>query len=104
VYDAVERLAATLAPVPVPRAYPDQTLVDDLGYHSLRLLELILALEELFDVETTMLAEAPPIGTVGELAGYVAELVCSADATLPAGDVIEEFLRQQFAPLDEPIE
>src|SRR4029079_9030216 len=71
VEDVLVRVVGALAPESVERAEPGQALIRDLGYHSLRLVELGFALEELFDMEPTTIDDAPPTGTVAALTEYL---------------------------------
>ena len=52
----------------------DTTFIDDLGADSLDIVELIMALEEEFDMEVPE-AEAEKIITVGDVVTYISEKV-----------------------------
>lgn len=50
----------------------ETTLIDDLGADSLDIVELIMALEEEFDIEVPEV-EAEKIITIGDVVDYIAE-------------------------------
>ena len=52
----------------------DTTFIDDLGADSLDIVELIMALEEEFDIEIPE-AEAEKISTVGDVVDYIKDHV-----------------------------
>jgi acyl carrier protein len=64
-----------LAPTPVPYAEPDQRLIEDLGYHSLALVELTFLLEEMFTLEQIEPEEAARITVVGDVTAYLASVL-----------------------------
>lgn len=74
-HEIIERIVGTPAPAPVP--------------HSLLLIELTFALEDLFQMKPITLEEAPSIGSIGELSAYIAEKVGSAGAVLPTADTVQ---------------
>jgi acyl carrier protein len=65
VCERVRRIALAMAVTQVDELRPDTTLVDDLGYDSLRLLELAIALETEFGLSGISTDEAVSITTVG---------------------------------------
>jgi len=103
VRDVVERIVGPLAPVPVDRPGPGDMLVSDLGYHSLRLVELTFVIEDLFGMEPMALEQAPPIGTVGELTAFVVAEIDAGAAVLPDEAMVEAAVQQLPAP-DVPVE
>ena len=60
---------------------PDTTLVEDLGYHSLALIELAFALEDEFDLEPIDEAAARHITTIGKIQDLVIERVRKTRST-----------------------
>jgi acyl carrier protein len=70
---AVRSIVTELAPGGNESADPDATLVDDLGYHSLALLELAFTLEDEFDLEPIEEATARRISTVRKVEEHVIE-------------------------------
>jgi acyl carrier protein len=65
VCERVRRISLAMAVTPVAELRPDTTLVNDLGYDSLRLLELAIALETEFGLSGISTDEAVSITTVG---------------------------------------
>jgi acyl carrier protein len=90
--EVIRQVVTAYASVPVELAESAQQLVHDLGYHSLRLVELAFALEDLFVMEPVTLDDPPPIGTVGELAEYMVRRVESGLGTVPTPERLNEFL------------
>jgi acyl carrier protein len=68
----VGEIVRSLAPTPVTGPIHDRHLVDDLGYHSLALLELAFALEDEFGLPPMREDQAQRIRTVSEVEDYVA--------------------------------
>jgi acyl carrier protein len=60
-----------MAPNPMPTLSEDTRLVDDLGYHSLALLELAFALEEEFGLPAMDAGQAQGIITMLDVEQYV---------------------------------
>lgn len=89
--EIVCRAVLELAPDPDSTIGADHLLVGDLGYDSLRLVELSFVLEELFDLEISA-ADMPPIGSVAELQDYVIQMIGIGLAQLPDRDVVDNLL------------
>jgi acyl carrier protein len=90
--EVIARVVGSMAPAPVERPAPDQTLVHDLGYHSLRLLELSFALEDLFEMEPATAEDAPPVGSVSELAAYMVGRMERRLGSTPTPQQVDAFL------------
>ncbi|MGA8115291.1 MAG: phosphopantetheine-binding protein [Actinocatenispora sp.] len=88
-----------LAPTPVASADPDRRLIEDLGYHSLALVELTFLLEELFSLEQTEADRAANIRTVADVAGYIAE-VRDPGQPLPSDEHVAGLLEDFVAPAE----
>lgn len=87
--DVVGRMVGMFAPEPTERARPEDLLLEDLGFTSLRLLELAFTLEELFMMDPATMGSAPPVGTVRDLSDFLAEKVSTGEATVPTMDAVE---------------
>lgn len=66
-------------PRPIMKADPETRLVEDLGYHSLALMELAFALEEEFQLPPVDQTAADHIVTVGDVEDYVCEHLSATD-------------------------
>jgi acyl carrier protein len=64
-------------------------LLEDLGFSSLRLLELAFMIEDVFQLDPDEVGEAPPAGSVQELCDFVAGKVAAQVATVPSMDIVE---------------
>lgn len=68
---AVRSLVLEVAPEPDPEVDADASLVNDLGFHSLALLELAYLLEDEFDLPPIDQETAHGIATVRDVVDYV---------------------------------
>jgi acyl carrier protein len=90
--DLTRRAVARLAPDPTARVRPEHLLVADLGYDSLRLVELTFLLEELFDLDSTAMDDAPPINSVADLQRYARRMLADGRATMPPPQAADDIL------------
>ena len=88
----IRRLVGYFAPEPVAAAGAEDTLVGDLHFSSLRMVELAFAVEELFDMDATAMAEAPPVGTVGDLRDFLLARIAGGEARTPATGDVDTYL------------
>ena len=71
IQDDVLALATALAPVPAAAPDLHSALIDDLGYTSLRLLELCIAVERAFALSPLGQDALAGVSTVGDLVNLV---------------------------------
>ena len=76
VRDAIARLTGALAPNPAELVESATLLVDNLGYDSLRLVELSLWLEEIFETEASAMD--------GDLQEFIIGMISEGRAAIPA--------------------
>jgi acyl carrier protein len=81
--EVVLQLVDAYAPDSAAPARPDDTLLDDLAFSSLRVVELAFAIEDLFAMDSAVMAEAPPVGTVTDVSAFVFDRVAAGEAFLP---------------------
>ena len=74
IQDDVLALASALAPVPAAAPDLHSALIDDLGYTSLRLLELCIAVERAFALPPLGQDALAGVSTVGDLVDLVRTL------------------------------
>ena len=74
VFEKVQKIISENLNVPLEKVTMDTHLVDDLGADSLDIVELIMALEEEFDIEIPD-ADAEKVVTVGDVVDYIKENV-----------------------------
>lgn len=67
----VVAIVRAMAPEPDPELGDDTRLVDDLGYQSLRLVELTMALEEAFGLPPFERTDLAGVGTVGDVVALI---------------------------------
>jgi acyl carrier protein len=94
--DVIMRVVAALAPNQVPGVTLDNALVADLGFDSLRLVELSFALEELFDMQPISIDDAPPIGTVRDIYDYARRKIEVGDAQPASRESVEQWLAEAW--------
>jgi acyl carrier protein len=73
--DFIRAVVIELAPELNEGPLEHARLVEDLGYHSLALLELAYTLEDEFDLPSVDPDTAPRIYTIGELEDFILELM-----------------------------
>jgi acyl carrier protein len=78
--ESVLTIVVDMAPNSEGAKGPDTRLVEDLGYHSLALLELAFALEDEFDLEPIDEETARKITTIGAVQDAVIERIGRRDA------------------------
>jgi acyl carrier protein len=81
----IRMMVSQFAPADVHGLTPDTRLVEDLGYHSLALLELAFALEDEFDLPPLDAETAANILTVGDVEDLVAQRLSTAERSADAG-------------------
>ncbi|URM96806.1 acyl carrier protein [Actinomadura madurae] len=84
VRELIRKLVAEIAPPDSPEVRPGHLLRDELGYDSVREVELTFALEELFEFEPFVVEDAPQLETVGELEDFTLDMIAQGRATVPA--------------------
>ena len=90
----VHRLVALYAPDPSVQVGDDDVLLGNLGYSSLRLVELAFTIEELFAMDPAVMGDAPPVGTVGDLRDFLVTKVAAGEASVPSAADVDEFVEQ----------
>lgn len=70
----VRGLIAGMSPKEMPIVAPQARLIEDLGYDSLALIELAVAIESHFGIEAISDEQAMGIATVGDLERLVLEM------------------------------
>lgn len=90
---AVRTVIGGLAPERTDTAAAGQQLVLDLGYDSLRLVELAFVIEELFGLDPDAIDDAPAFDRVGDVEAYLWELVRTGQARVPSGDEVTASLQ-----------
>ncbi len=71
VYDRVKALMVSRLGVDEGEVRPEATFIDDLELDSLDIVELVMGLEEEFDLENIPDEDAEKIATVGDAVGYI---------------------------------
>ena len=90
---ATARLIGALAPNRRDDVDRDTLMVDDLGYDSLRQVEVALWLEEVFETEPGMLENPAGVKTVGDLQDFLLALIDDGHAAVPGEDAVLRVIR-----------
>ncbi|MFI5808661.1 hypothetical protein [Streptomyces sp. NPDC051561] len=72
-----------------PDVRSDQILRDELGYDSVRQVELTFLLEELFGFDSLVIEEAPFMETVGDLEDFTLDMISQGRAKNPSQSDID---------------
>lgn len=70
----VKGLIASMSPREMPLVAPQARLIEDLGYDSLALIELAVAIENRFGIDAISDEQAMGIATVGDLESLVLDV------------------------------
>ena len=89
VRELIRKLVGEMAPPGSPAVQPGHTLRDQLGYDSVREVEITFVLEELFGFETLVVEDSPAMETVGDLENFILDLIASGRATVPTRSEID---------------
>lgn len=90
VRDLIRKLVSELSPLQKsPDVRPDQILRDELGYDSVRQVELTFFLEELFGFDSLVIDEAPFMETVGDLEDFTLDVISRGRAKVPSQSDID---------------
>jgi acyl carrier protein len=90
---ATARLIGALAPNRREHPEPETLILDELGYDSLRLVEVALWLEEVFETEPGTLEDPHGVKTVGDLQEFILELVREGRAAVPSEEAVARVIR-----------
>ncbi|WP_326705318.1 hypothetical protein [Streptomyces cyaneofuscatus] len=86
----IRRMVADLSPLKgLPEALPDQALREELGYDSVRQVELTFLLEELFAFDSQVIDGAPPLETVSDLENFTLDAISKGQAKVPSPSDID---------------
>jgi acyl carrier protein len=89
VRELIRKLVSEIAPPGAPEVQPGLSLRDELGYDSVREVEITFVLEELFGFETFVVEDSPVMETVGDLEDFTLHMIAQGRATLPTRSDID---------------
>lgn len=84
VRELIRKLVGEIAPPGSPEVQPGHNLRDELGYDSVREVEIAFSLEELFGFELFVVEDSPVMETVGDLENFTLDMIAQGRATVPA--------------------
>lgn len=100
---AVRTIVALMAPLPPASAEhlnPESRLIADLGFHSLALLELGAAMEEVFATGSLSARLAGQVERVGDVEELLSRAVAQKEARVPSPSEVASFVADYRADLE----
>jgi acyl carrier protein len=101
VREFIRKMVGEIAPPGSPEILPGHILRDDLGYDSVREVELTFALEELFGFESFVVEDSPVMETVGDLENFTLEMIAQGRASVPTrteADLVRSLISPSARP------
>jgi acyl carrier protein len=89
VRELIRKLVGELASRGSPEAQPEHTLREELGFDSIREVEITFVLEELFGFESLVIEDAPALETVGDLEDFILDMIAQGRAKVPTRSEID---------------
>ncbi|MFI0351068.1 acyl carrier protein [Actinomadura sp. 9N407] len=90
VRELIRELVSQIAPTESPQVRSDHILRDELGFDSVREVELTFALEDFFEFEPFVIEDSPHLRTVGDLEDFTLDMIAHGRATVPALSEVAE--------------
>lgn len=101
VRDLIRKLVGEIAPPGSPEVRPGHSLREQLGYDSVREVEITFVLEELFGFEPLAVEDSPGMETVGDLENFTLDMIAQGRATVPTRsdiDRVESLISRSARP------
>jgi acyl carrier protein len=89
VRELIRKLVGEIAPPGSPEVRSDHTLRDELGYDSVREVEITFVLEELFGFEALVVEDSPVMETVRDLEKFTLDMIAQGRAAVPTRSEID---------------
>lgn len=89
VRELIRKLVGEIAPQGSPAVQPVHILREELGFDSLREVEIAFALEELFEFEPFAVDNSPDMETVEDLENFTLEMIAQGRARVPSRGEID---------------
>jgi acyl carrier protein len=89
VRDLIRKLVGEIAVPGSTEVHSEHILREELGYDSVREVEITFALEELFGFESFAIEESPDMKTVGDLENFALDMIAQGRATVPTQSEID---------------
>jgi acyl carrier protein len=89
VRELIRKLVGEIAPPGSPEVRPEHALRDELGYDSVREVEITFVLEELFALESFVVEDSPVMETVADLESFTLGMIAQGRATIPTRSEID---------------
>jgi acyl carrier protein len=83
VRELIRQLVGEMASPGSPEVRPGRALREELGFDSVREVEITFVLEELFGFESFVVEDAPVMETVGDLENFTLAMIAQGRATVP---------------------
>jgi acyl carrier protein len=85
----IRKLVGELAPRGSPQVLPGHALREELGFDSIREVEITFVLEELFGFESLVVEDSPALETVGDLEDFTLDMIAQGRAKVPTRSEID---------------
>lgn len=92
VRELIRKLVGEMAPPGSPEVRPGRILRDELGFDSVREVEITFILEELFGFEALTVDDSPEMQTVEDLEIFTLDMIAQRRATVPTQSEIDRVL------------
>jgi acyl carrier protein len=89
VRELIRQLVGEMASPGSPEVRPGRALREELGFDSVREVEITFVLEELFGFEWLAVEDSPQMETVGDLENFTLDMIAQGHATVPARGEID---------------
>jgi acyl carrier protein len=90
VRELIRKLVGEIAPSGSPEVQSGQVLREELGFDSVREVEIAFLLEELFGFESFTVEDAPDMETVGDLENFTLDMIAQGRAKAPTRSEIDQ--------------
>jgi acyl carrier protein len=89
VRELIRKLVGEIAPLGSPEVQPEHTMREELGFDSIREVEITFVLEELFGFEPFVIEDSPALETVGDLQDFTLDMIAQGRAKVPTRNEID---------------
>jgi len=89
VRELIRKLVGEIAPSGPPEVQPGDSLREELGFDSVREVEITFVLEELFGFESLVVEDSPVMETVSDLEKFTLDMIAQGRATVPTQGEID---------------
>lgn len=104
VRELIRKLVGEIAPPGSPEVQPGHILREELGFDSVREVEIAFLLEELFAFESFAVEDSPDMETVGDLENFTLGMIAEGRARVPTRSEIDQAKSLASRPVDPGVQ